>query len=405
MTTIHPTSGDQLDAVPPWLADRAAELGLALSACLLETPLKADALVSPGQNLWRWLEASPLPVLVSDHATTITYVNPAFAAMSGYSVSELLGQTPRLFRSGVHDQDYYRALWGTLQAGAPWRGLLVNRCRGGALCQCQVAIVPVSDAVGLAHHYVALYHEVGTSWAPARRSEMQAMEDLAAETVHDVNNLLTILSGYSQLMVEELEQGTRTRHEAERIYATCRRAGEMMRQLLLFSGRQAQALEALNLSEWVEGQFEALAEIVGPAVQVELDLQNAPEVMADPEHLELVLTNLVRNACEAMPEGGRLHLVTGSAALDRFGAARLGLVEGLYGVLTVKDSGCGISAEVQRRMFEPFFGTKRGVGSGLGLAVVYGLVKKAGGAVSVDSEPGRGTCMCIYIPRTSGACG
>jgi PAS domain S-box-containing protein len=403
MAPLRPAHGEQPDAVPLWLADHAADLESALSACLLEIPFGMVPAASYGLSLWRWLEASPLSVLVSDAAGVITYANPAFAALCGYPVAELVGQTPRLFRSGLHNPDYYAVLWETLRRGEPWRGLLVNRCCGGALCHCQVEIRPVGDASGRVHHYVALYREVGHPWAPARRAEMQGMTNLAAETVHDVNNLLTILSGYSQLMVEEFEQGTRAHHEAERIYATCRRAAEMMRQLLLFSGRQAQRQEKVDLAEWSEGQIEDLAEIVGPAVHLHFEAQVAPEVLADPELLRVALINLVRNASEAMPEGGRLRLITDITALDRFSAARLGLSEGLYAVLCVEDDGRGVSAEAQRHMFEPFYSTKRGVGSGLGLAVVYGIVTQAGGAVAVNSEPGRGTCVSVYLPCVGGA--
>jgi two-component system, cell cycle sensor histidine kinase and response regulator CckA len=402
MSTIPTSAPTFPGAIPDWLTERVsvADLEAALSACLLHSAEEPGAPSSPAERLWQRLEASPVPTLVTDEVGVILYGNPAFEALSDYPCAELVGRTPRLFHSSAHDPEHYRALWEALHAGKSWRGFLVNRCRGGALCQCLVDIQPVQDAAGRTHHYVALYREVGSPWVPAKQAEMQAAAQLAAETVHDVNNLLTILSGYSQLLVEDLEPGTRTRHEAERILVTCRRAAELMRQLLLFSGRQAQDVEAVDLNDWLSEQAEALAEQTGALVQVEFGLgADAPEVLVDPLHLETVLANLVRNACQAMPEGGRLRLETHRVTLEGFAAARWGLESGAYGVLGVQDSGTGISPEVQGRMFEPFYSTKRGgVGSGMGLAAVYGLVRQIGGVVRVESESGHGTRMLVYLP-------
>ncbi|HEX2757759.1 MAG TPA: PAS domain S-box protein, partial [Thermoanaerobaculia bacterium] len=236
--------------------------------------------------------------------------------------------------------------------------------------------------------------------------KMEGIGRLAGGIAHDFNNLLTAILGYSELMEAQLPDDEDLRSSLREIHHAGERAAALTRQLLAFSRRQVLQPELLDLNAVVSEVEKLLRRLIGEDVKLVTRLDPAlGSIKADPGQLEQVLMNLAVNARDAMPEGGTLTVETANIMLDTgFAMANPGARSGEYAVLTVADTGIGMSDEVRSHVFEPFFTTKeRGKGTGLGLATAYGIVKQSDGYITVDSEPGHGTTFRIYFPRAAGA--
>jgi signal transduction histidine kinase len=229
----------------------------------------------------------------------------------------------------------------------------------------------------------------------------QAVVQLAGGIAHDFNNLLMTILGNSEMLTARLEAGTPPHEMATLIAEAAQRAAELTRRLLAVARRQPLRPQAVAVDRLVVGLMERLRGILGDSIAIEIsrrrDLRLA---MADPAVLEAAIVNLVNNARDAMPEGGRLLIETGMAQLDEAQARQPGeIAPGAYVTIAVTDNGSGMTADVARQAFDPFFSTKRGgKGRGLGLSTVEGFVAQSGGRVVLASTPGKGTTVTIYLP-------
>ena len=357
-------------------------------------------------------ESSPLPMWVYE-AETLDFlaVNDAAVEHYGYSRPEFLSMTiadirppedlARLMENVKEDRDL-------LQTSGPWR-----HCKkDGEVIDVEIA----SHVIDFAHHKAVLVVSLDVTERnriaaekenlekQLRQSQkLEAVGQLAGGVAHDFNNLLAVILNYARFLREDLE-GSEGAEDADQILHATNKAANLVRQLLAFSRREIIKPEVLDLNSVVTEMERMLRRTTKESISIVV--QKEPELWrteVDPGQLEQVILNLVVNADGAMPDGGTLQIRTGNRTIDEVVAGqRAGLEAGNYVWLSVSDDGLGMSKEVVAHIFEPFFTTKAvGEGTGLGLSTAYGIVKQAGGDISVYSEPGKGTTFNIYLPATS----
>ena len=233
--------------------------------------------------------------------------------------------------------------------------------------------------------------------------KMEAVGRLAGGMAHDFNNLLTVIRGYSELLLGRLGPADPTRKDIEEVKKAADRASGLTRQLLAFSRRQFVSAKVLDLNALIANMDGMLRRLIGEdIVELSADLDVSTGcIKADPGQIEQVIMNLVVNAKDAMPKGGRLTIETRNVTIgEEVRLEAVGVTPGSYVLLAVRDNGHGMDAETRSHLFEPFFTTKeKGKGTGLGLSTVYGIVKQSGGYITVESAPGVGTAFRIYFPR------
>ena len=351
------------------------------------------------------IEQAAETLMVTDIRGTIEYVNPAFTRITGYSREEVLGQNPRILKSGKQDQVFYQQLWATILRGEIWHGELINRRKEGNLYTEEMNIAPVRDALGEVTHFIATKQDVtehkqlGQQLIQAQK--MEAVGRLAGGVAHDFNNLLTIINGYAALLSEETSTEDPRRARLKEILMAGERAASLTRQLLAFSRRQVLEPRVLNLNSVLADIEKMLRRLIGEDVELVSTLKpDVGRVKVDPGQIEQVIMNLALNARDAMPEGGKLLIETSNVEIDeKYVRSHSPMMPGKYVMVAVSDTGCGMDLDTQAHIFEPFFTTKEeGRGTGLGLATVYGIVKQSGGFIWVYSEPGRGSTFKIYLP-------
>jgi PAS domain S-box-containing protein len=232
--------------------------------------------------------------------------------------------------------------------------------------------------------------------------KMEAVGRLAGGIAHDFNNLLSVIVGCASMLAADVPRAE-VPQELDEILRAGERAAELTRQLLAFSRQQVRAPTVLSLNEVIGRMDRMLRRVIGEDIELcSVPAPNLDPIEADAGQIEQVIMNLVVNARDAMPEGGRLVLQTANVFVDQaFARTHVGLAPGPYVMLAVADTGVGIDAATQEKIFEPFFTTKEpGKGTGLGLPTVFGIIKQSGGGIFVESRPGEGTTFRIYIPRS-----
>jgi two-component system, cell cycle sensor histidine kinase and response regulator CckA len=352
------------------------------------------------------VEQSADIIFITNSEGIIEYVNPAFEALSGYSQQEIIGQTPAILKSGQQPPSLYRELWETIRAGDVYRSILVNRRKSGELYYVDESISPIRDDAGEITHFVAngrdLTERLRVEAQLMQAQKMDAIGRLAGGVAHDFNNLLTIITSYSELALDSVVPASATETQLQEILSAAHRAAELTRQLLAFSRQQPQALRVAELNPVIEKIGKTLHRLIGEDIELLfVPGKNLGRIRLDPVQIEQILMNLASNSRDAMPQGGRLTIETSNVQLDeQYAEHKKAFIPiGHYAVLTVTDTGTGIHADHLAHVFEPFYTTKpSGMGTGLGLATVYGIVKQNHGFVWVYSEPGMGTTFKIYLP-------
>ncbi len=269
----------------------------------------------------------------------------------------------------------------------------------------EVGIAPVFDAAGTCTHLVGAVHDVTERKSLEQQliqaQKIEAVGRLAGGVAHDFNNVLTVIMSYSQMLQQDFPPGDPRAADTGQIVEAVRRAQGLTRQLLAFSRQQVVQPVVLDPNAAIRSVEKMLRRLIGEDIEFVFQLSEvAGSLRADAGQFEQVLMNLAVNARDAMPHGGRLTIATAAKTVDAEDAQTLGLAAaGPWVVISIADTGMGMTPEVRSRIFEPFFTTKEpGRGTGLGLATVYGIVRLSGGHVTVDSTPGAGTVFRIYFP-------
>ncbi len=358
------------------------------------------------------VEQAAEDIMITDATGKILYVNPAFERITGYSREKVIGCNPRLLKSDKHDPAFYRKMWDTLSRGEVWSGRIINKRKDGTLFEEEATISPIRDAAGKIINYVGVRRDVTREVAletQLRQSQkMEAIGQLAGGIAHDFNNLLTAIRGNaSMVLLSNQSQSEEISDCSQQIVEAAERAANLTRQLLMFSRKQVLQPIRLDLNEVVAQMTKLLQRILGEDISLASNYAaGLPAIQADTGMIEQILLNLAVNSRDAMPQGGRLVITTGTGtetADPATAGQNPGGGAGLYVLLTVTDTGCGIAPENLPHIFEPFFTTKEvGKGTGLGLATVHGIVQQHNGWITVTSEINRGTTFHIYFPAMTG---
>jgi two-component system cell cycle sensor histidine kinase/response regulator CckA len=351
-------------------------------------------------------------ILITDIDGTIQYVNPAFERVTGYRRDEVLGKNPRLLKSGRNEPTLYENLWETITRGAVWKGHLTNQRKDGTLYEVEATISPVCDDDERIVSYAAVTHdvtqEIDLELRLRQAEKMEAVGQLASGVAHDFNNLLTAILGSVGVLRTKLSKRLLTPDSIARgldqIERVAHQGASLTRQLLAFNRRESVKLEALQPNRVLADGERMLRRLIASDIVFDLHLaEDVYTIEADAGQLKQVLMNLVVNARDAMPDGGRLTIATSNVDLDElYVAGHADARIGPHVLLVVSDTGCGMSAAVIKRIYEPFFTTKpAGKGTGLGLATVYAIVRRLGGHITVSSAPNEGTQFKIYLPASA----
>ncbi len=344
-------------------------------------------------------------IVITDTAGKILYANPAFAKTTGYSLADAMGQNPRILQSGKHDAKFYRQMWSALQRGETWSGHFINRRKDGKLYDEDATISPVRDTAGVIVNYVAVKRDVTRELQlEARINQAQKMESigqLAGGIAHDFNNILSCTIGYLYLAKTAAANNPDVLGYLEHIEQATDRATALVQQILTFSRRDKPEREPIDLNQVVLEALKLLRASVPATIRIKTELTETPAVLANATGIHQVIMNLGTNAMHAMrDQPGELKVEMGVLEVDEdFVKNHPDLHPGQYVKLSVSDTGCGMDRTTVEHIFEPFFTTKGvGEGTGLGLAVVHGIMKAHDGGISVYSQPGMGTTFHLYFP-------
>ena len=353
------------------------------------------------------LEAAQDAIITMDQQLNIREFNPAAEHMFGYARLDILGRNVELLLPPADRAQRVRALNDYMTTG---RGGLAGgqlelrglRADGSDFpLELTVARIGADSRAVLTGFFRDITERRALEEQLRQSQKLEAIGRLAGGVAHDFNNILMSIMGAADLMLMQMAPDDAARDEAIEIKQSVDRGAGLTRQLLAFSRRQATRSRPFALGDVVRGMDTMLRRLIGPEVEFEIVCSPQPlMIVADSGQVEQVVLNLVVNARDAMPTGGRVTVRVEEVALDE--TAALAFVEGktgLYARLGVADTGTGIDDATRAKLFEPFFTTKeQGKGTGLGLSIVYGIVKQSSGYITVVSEPGRGATFLIYFP-------
>jgi two-component system cell cycle sensor histidine kinase/response regulator CckA len=335
----------------------------------------------------------------------ITMCNAAFERMTGYSSDEALGRSAWFLEGRETDANSSAIIRTALQEQRECQVSLLVYRKDGTTFWDDLALSPVRNLVGDVTHFL-FFHGDGSARKHAETAlfqsqKVEAIGQLAGGVAHDFNNILAVISGYCEMAQRQIGADHPAHARLDQIMKASTRAVSLTRQLLAFSRKQVLQPRPLDLNAIVADTHKMLGRLIGENIEVVLKpTPGLGTVNADPGQVEQIVLNLAINARDAMPHGGILTFETRNVDIEPSDADAASALPGRYVMLVVKDTGIGMTPEIQAKAFDPFFTTKpEGEGTGLGLSTVYGIVKQSGGYVWVASEPGQGATFRVYLPR------
>jgi PAS domain S-box-containing protein len=363
------------------------------------------------QRLAFHVNRMPLAYIVWDKDFHVVEWNPAAERIFGWKAEEAVGKHPHGLIVAADSTPHVDKVWAKLLGGDEASYSLNTNIRSdGKKITCEWFNAPLRDASGNVTGVLSMVHDVTEKTQLERQLQsaqrMEAVGTLAGGIAHDFNNALTGIFGFGEMLRMQLAGDERALSNLVQVMRCAERAAKLTRQLLTYARRQIIDPVNLNLNSVITDLMKLVSKVVGEHIEIRTYLgRELPTIRADMGQIEQVVMNLVINARDAMPAGGQLRIETGLANLDaEYVRIHPYMQAGSYVVLTVADTGIGMDGRTQERVFEPFFTTKSpDKGTGLGLAVVYGIVKQHNGFIHLYSEPGKGTSFKIYFPPVEAA--
>ncbi|MCK5850085.1 MAG: PAS domain S-box protein [Kiritimatiellae bacterium] len=351
-------------------------------------------------------------IVVTDKTGTIQYINPCFEEMTGYTKDEILGKTPRILKSGKHDDDFYKNLWNTISRGDTWHGRFTNKKKDGTSFEEEATISPVRDADNKIVNYVAvkrdITREINLEGQLQHSQKMEAVGELAGRVAHDFTNMLVVILGHAQLARATSPSNDDLQKHIDEIVQAATRVSALTTELMSFAHKQKISLKHMDLNKVVKGLKDLLEQTMQNDVRLDINLSCTPIIMElDPSQIEQIIVHLAVNAQNAMKDGGTLTIKTNMIVLSQDDIAQLkmnvvdnnGLKEGSFGMLIVSDTGCGMDKEIRSHIFDPFFTTRgKGSSTGLGLPTVHNIVRRHNAYITAETIVGKGSTFTIYLP-------
>ncbi len=361
------------------------------------------------------VEQSTESIMITGVDGEILYVNAAFEATTGYSSDEVLGKQPDLLKSDQHSDDFFKKLWDTISSGKTWSGQMTNRKKDGNLYDEEVVIYPIRNDADELVSYVTISRDITQEKAIEKhlrqQQKMNAVGELAGGVAHDFNNILTAILGYVALCMNSVKEDDKLYGYLNEVVKAGDRATKLVRQILTFSRQEEQEFQPMELQAIIEDSLSMVETTMKKNIKIEKQIDpDCGAIMGDPTQVQQVLVNLGTNAAHALGKDERGTLAVGLKQVKlpdgQADEKTLNLAPGDYVCITVRDTGCGMPPEVMDRIFEPYYTTKKkGEGTGFGLSIVHGIVRKHRGSITVESEEGKGTTFTVYFPLLRGAVG
>jgi PAS domain S-box-containing protein len=353
------------------------------------------------------IEQAAESIFITDPRGIIQYANPATEAVSGYTRAEILGENISFLRSPQNEKNMMETMRQNLSQGKAWKGHLINKKKDDSRYEVETTISPVKGQAGRITSFVAVERDV-TSMARLEKQlrqaqKMEAIGTLAGGIAHDFNNILMAMMGYAQLAKDQLPEGSPLGSDLKEVVTAGERARDLINQILTFSRQVEQEYRPLDVRLIFKEAVKLLRASIPATVEIKIEAdKEVGHVLADTTQMHQVIMNLCTNAHQAMQgQHGTLTVSVKEEELtnDETETLPTNIEPGKYVRLTVADTGRGMTADVVERIFDPYFTTKElGEGTGMGLAIVHGIVTSHGGGITVQSEPGKGTAVNVYLP-------
>ena len=349
-------------------------------------------------------------VIITDSRGVVQYVNPAFEKVSLYSREEITGRRFDVLRGAGEQDAFWEDMWHMLELGNAWAGRLVNRKRDGSSYEVERTMSPIRGKAGAITNYVAVERDMsdqaGLDAELRQAQKMLAIGTLAGGIAHDFNNILAAMIGFTELALDDLEEESSAKKHLERVRTAGYRGRELVKQILTFSRQGEQEKKPVQVVPIVREVLKLMRALLPSTVEIRPRVETEEGIiLADPVQIHQLLINLCTNAGQAMKAGKGVLEVRASDFIlsDPANAPYPDMEPGPYLKLSVSDTGAGIDDLIKDRIFEPFFTTRESGGAGMGLSVVYGIVRSHQGAITVRSAPGRGSTFAVYLRKLKDA--
>ncbi len=350
------------------------------------------------QKLTHALEFSPTTIVITDEKGKIEYANPRFSQLTGYNLEEVIGESPHILKSGKTSSELYKELWKTIKNGNEWKGEFCNIQKNGKLYWESASISPVKNDEGVITNFIAVKEDITEHKKMEKillqKEKLNSLGTITAGISHEFNNILAIIMSNAEVMKEGFKDNRELEKGLDDIIKACDDGGVIVKRMRTFSDLEVNQSgytltdirhiikEAIDFTM---PRWKNMAQVSGVKFNIDTkDIKETPEIFSNPTEMREVFINLINNAMDAMPDGGCISFDTKSNRDNVF--------------VNVSDTGIGMTEDIKKKVFDPFFSTRKPYGTGLGMSISYSIIKRHGGNIMSESEAGKGTTFKLSIP-------